>query len=241
MDDNIIKEFLDLPTNIKRQYAYEATFKHDRTIKFMDVLEAYLEQSKELAQLRKFKAYVHARLDEAGIPTHPEGEHSKHGCRIGDRLDIALSNSNEFKQLRAEREGLIEMISNQIQAYNIAIEKQLEKKEVLRARQSVYRLIYNHIFQQIKSKLTDSAQPCGRFGHNPNPAIDFCVEVDEIEAIAFNIEKGISGENKSEFFNRLFKALQFRVGGDEGAIKAKERLRALQNKLTDAAQSGEGE
>lgn len=23
-----------------------------------------------------------------GIPTHPDGEHSKAGCRIGDRLDI---------------------------------------------------------------------------------------------------------------------------------------------------------
>lgn len=40
--------------------------------------------------LTKFKEYVHKRLDDAGIPTHPEGEHSKHGCRIGDRLDIAL-------------------------------------------------------------------------------------------------------------------------------------------------------
>lgn len=45
----------------------------------------------ELETLRCFKAYVHQRLDEVGIPTHPNGEHSAHGCRIGDRLDIALS------------------------------------------------------------------------------------------------------------------------------------------------------
>jgi hypothetical protein len=41
--------------------------------------------------LQAFKDFVHRRLDEAGIPTHPDGEHSKAGCRIGDRLDIALT------------------------------------------------------------------------------------------------------------------------------------------------------
>lgn len=40
--------------------------------------------------LQRFKEYVHRRLDEAGIPTHPDGPHSADGCRIGDRLDIAL-------------------------------------------------------------------------------------------------------------------------------------------------------
>lgn len=42
-------------------------------------------------ELEKFKAYVHKRLDDAGIDTHPDGPHSKEGCRVGDRLDIALS------------------------------------------------------------------------------------------------------------------------------------------------------
>lgn len=41
--------------------------------------------------LAAFKAYVHQRLDAAGIPTHPDGQHSKQGCRVGDRLDIALA------------------------------------------------------------------------------------------------------------------------------------------------------
>lgn len=45
----------------------------------------------ELVSLRAFKAYVHARLDAAGVPTHPDGEHSKAGCRIGDRLDIVVA------------------------------------------------------------------------------------------------------------------------------------------------------
>lgn len=50
-----------------------------------------LDASIEIDQLRAFKAYVHARLDAAGIPTHPDGEHSKAGCRIGDRLDIVVA------------------------------------------------------------------------------------------------------------------------------------------------------
>lgn len=45
----------------------------------------------EKAALQAFKDYVHQRLDEAGIPTHPDGEHSKAGCRVGDRLDLALA------------------------------------------------------------------------------------------------------------------------------------------------------
>lgn len=40
--------------------------------------------------LQRFKDYVHGRLDAAGVPTHPNGPHSAEGCRIGDRLDIAL-------------------------------------------------------------------------------------------------------------------------------------------------------
>lgn len=43
-----------------------------------------------IAKLQAFKDYVHKRLDDAGIPTHPGGHHSKAGCRIGDRLDIVL-------------------------------------------------------------------------------------------------------------------------------------------------------
>lgn len=41
-------------------------------------------------KLRGFKAYVHERLDKAGIEKNPKGPHSLEGCRIGDRLDILL-------------------------------------------------------------------------------------------------------------------------------------------------------
>ncbi len=55
----------------------------------------------EIAALRRFKAYVHGRLDEAGVPTHPEGEHSAAGCRVGDRLDIALRGYDPTKEDRS--------------------------------------------------------------------------------------------------------------------------------------------
>lgn len=44
-----------------------------------------------IAKLEAFKAYVHARLDVAGIPSHPDKHHSAEGCRVGDRLDIAFA------------------------------------------------------------------------------------------------------------------------------------------------------
>lgn len=44
-------------------------------------------------ELERFKSYVHWRLDEVGVPTHPNGPHSAEGCRIGDRLDIVLAAS----------------------------------------------------------------------------------------------------------------------------------------------------
>lgn len=47
-----------------------------------------LEQ--EAGRLQGFKAYVHARLDQDGVPTNPDGPHSKEGCRVGDRLDWLL-------------------------------------------------------------------------------------------------------------------------------------------------------
>jgi hypothetical protein len=55
----------------------------------------------KVEKLERFKAYVHERLDKAGVPTDPGGEHSKHGCRIGDRLDVLLG---ENERLRTEFE-----------------------------------------------------------------------------------------------------------------------------------------
>lgn len=49
----------------------------------------------ERDDLGAFKAYVHRRLDAAGVPAHPNGPHSAEGCRVGDRLDILQRERDE--------------------------------------------------------------------------------------------------------------------------------------------------
>jgi hypothetical protein len=78
-------------------------------------LQAVLDQTKaeverlteKVSALERFKAYTHQRLDEAGIATHPNGQHSQAGCRVGDRFDILVGErdhlSSEVKELE---EGL---------------------------------------------------------------------------------------------------------------------------------------
>lgn len=52
------------------------------------VAEAVAEKDKRSAELEKFKAYVHKRLDGFAVPTNPDPiETEKTGCRIGPRLD----------------------------------------------------------------------------------------------------------------------------------------------------------
>lgn len=55
------------------------------------LMQLQQNQSRENESLAKFKAYVHRRLDEAGVPADPESPHKAEGCRIGGRLDIVLS------------------------------------------------------------------------------------------------------------------------------------------------------
>lgn len=72
---------------------YAVAIPHERVQRILD----------ERNQLAKFKAYVHLRLDQAGIPTHPNGPHSADGCRVGDRIDIV------FASLRVARDALLDM------------------------------------------------------------------------------------------------------------------------------------
>lgn len=55
------------------------------------LMQLQQNQSREIESLAKFKAYVHRRLDEAGVPVDPESPHKAYGCRIGGRLDIVLA------------------------------------------------------------------------------------------------------------------------------------------------------
>lgn len=65
----------------------------------------------------------------------------------------------------------------------------------------------------------------GKFGHHPDAAIDFCVEVEEIQAMAYNRKVGF--DNEPSLDDRIEKALAFRVGGDIGCINAKAIIREL--------------
>lgn len=81
----------------------------------------------------------------------------------------------------------------------------------------------------------------GRFGHHPDPAIDFCVEVEAIEGEAININIGFTNgtPSRSELMERVERALTFRVGGDLNCVDAKQKLREISVALTQAAEQQE--
>lgn len=69
----------------------------------------------------------------------------------------------------------------------------------------------------------------GRFGWNENPAVDFCIEVDAIEGMVADHKAGLEGRQVIE--DRIFRAIQFRVGGDERSVMAKTALRKAEAAL----------
>lgn len=71
------------------------------------------------------------------------------------------------------------------------------------------------------------------FNHHPDPAIDFCIEVESLQAIA--ADRRITRRNPSfrnpedgSLEKRVLRAMSFRVGGDVQAVAAKSELRALE-------------
>jgi hypothetical protein len=72
----------------------------------------------------------------------------------------------------------------------------------------------------------------GRFDHHPDPAIDFCVEVECIQGLTFDATHGMA--ERDAVSDRIFRAMQFRVGGDEGAVNAKALLRECEKQLAAA-------
>lgn len=64
------------------------------------------------------------------------------------------------------------------------------------------------------------------FGHHPNPAIDFCVEVDRIEGLRHECQVGMVDD--TTLLDAVEKAMRFRVGGDVHAVTAKRRLREIE-------------
>lgn len=77
-----------------------------------------------------------------------------------------------------------------------------------------------------------AGQQLARFGHHPDPAIDFCEEVEQLESIAANARMGLTGfgheEDRETLDARIGRAMTFRVGGDANAVQAKATLRELE-------------
>jgi hypothetical protein len=76
-----------------------------------------------------------------------------------------------------------------------------------------------------------TTEALGRFGHHPNPAVDFCCEVDALEGYAAEYKAGGFGIDKAALTERIARALTFVVGGDEHAVAAKGQLRRLEDSL----------
>lgn len=76
-------------------------------------------------------------------------------------------------------------------------------------------------------KQTD--EKLGKFGHHPDPAIDFEVEIETIQSLLYDATHGVtSRDDIPAISERISKAMDFRVGGDPGAVAAKHMLRDLE-------------
>jgi hypothetical protein len=76
---------------------------------------------------------------------------------------------------------------------------------------------------------TEKVESTGRFGHHPDPAVDFAVEVTIIEGMVEDCKAGLEKHPVVE--DRIFKAMQFRVGGTVLAVAAKVALLEAEAKL----------
>jgi hypothetical protein len=77
-----------------------ATAQHITSLK-----EQITQLTAERDKLQAFKDFVHKRLDAAGVPADPPGEHRDRGCRVGQRLAVLIEERDE---LRGARQRAIE-------------------------------------------------------------------------------------------------------------------------------------
>lgn len=73
----------------------------------------------------------------------------------------------------------------------------------------------------------------GRFGHHPDPAIDFEYEVECCENDAYDLRSSTHYSDRRKLLVRIDRAMSFRVGGDESCISAKQSLRELERAILD--------
>jgi hypothetical protein len=86
----------------------------------------------------------------------------------------------------------------------------------------------------------------GKFGHHPDPATDFEVEVTSLQGRLFNAKHAIPDkhgvtESVAQVADAIKRAMTFRVGGVETSVRAKSILRALELDATQPTAPGEAE
>lgn len=95
----------------------------------------------------------------------------------------------------------------------------------------------------LSAQVQDAQLKVGRFGHHPEPAIDFCIEVEALEGHLFDAKHGIGKPGHEprrvddDFRRRVSDAMYFIVGGDQIAITAKATLRSIYTQVQDEAGS----
>lgn len=85
------------------RYGYDVGDVNQSYAKHVEWLLALSDrQANAVDKLAAFKQWVHAYLDGKGVPTHPDGPHSKEGCRVGDRMDLVFAELDELRARPAE-------------------------------------------------------------------------------------------------------------------------------------------
>lgn len=80
-----------------------------------------------------------------------------------------------------------------------------------------------------------TVEKLGRFNHHPDTVIDYEMEVEILEGLAYDASVGMTGA--LQVLDRVRKALDFQVGGDESAVSAKASLREIEGKLAALCKS----
>jgi hypothetical protein len=84
-----------------------------------------------------------------------------------------------------------------------------------------------------------TAEKLARFGYHPDPAIDFEIEVQSLEARLIDAENGYAKigtepEAVMDVLAYIKRAMEFNVGGDPSAVAAKQTLRGLEHRAIAA-------
>ncbi|RHZ96504.1 hypothetical protein D1114_07285 [Cereibacter sphaeroides] len=99
----------------------------------------------------------------------------------------------------------------------------------------------------IMQGLSNDMAGLGRFNNHPDPATDFCIQVEKLTARLFDAQHGLSKpgtapEDVTDVLRGIETAMEFVVGGDLSAVEAKAILRDLEAEATAhiAARNGGG-